>query len=722
MKQSIPSSPEVLSRRSFLQTAGGVTFAIALSPTMAFAGKSTEEAAANGQVTVWVRLEPSGKITLLNPAAEMGQGSMTALAVILAEEMDANWDDVHIEPSPIEPDTYGLQWGGKLGGPMITVGSRTVRGYYSALRQAGAQARWVLRWNAANQWNTTVENTDTSPSQVRQLSTGKTISFADLAAAGITAPSGIPEQPLKDPATFRLIGKSVPRADVAAKSDGSATYAMDIHVPGMVYAIIERGRVHGAKPTLTNKKEILARPGVVDVVTLNHGIGIVADSLDAAFSTRGYLKINWNTQDSASGYDSELAYKYYAQLAETPDKGKALEQKGDVQAAKTQAALIVEATYLNDFVYHAQMEPLNAVVAVAPDGKSAEAWVGSQAHDSARQQVAKTLGIRFEDVDYHPCYLGGGFGRRSMTDYVEEATLLAKAVMRPVKLIWAREDDLQYGAYRPISLQKLRVAVGADGMIQGWEHHVVGTGDGLLASGTGVEYYDFANQYITLQSIDHQVRTKHWRSVGHGPNKYAIEAILDETAFKLKVDPVAFRLKHMQQDQRAHRVVETAAQMAGWDQPVAGGRAKGIAFAERSGARTAAVVEISVNHDTGKITVHKCWMAMDAGVIVQPDNAIAQLEGGFLQGLSSVLYESITLTGGEVQQNNFDDYPLLRMEDTPEVLEVRLIPSDEKPEGVGEASLPVVGGAVANAFLALTGKTLNHMPFTPEKVLKVLNG
>ncbi|MEZ4897391.1 MAG: molybdopterin cofactor-binding domain-containing protein [Saprospiraceae bacterium] len=384
--------------------------------------------------------------------------------------------------------------------------------------------------------------------------------------------------------------------------------------------------------------------------------------------------------------------------------------------------MVVEATYLNDFVYHAQMEPLNAVVAVAPDGKSAEAWVGSQAHDSARQQVAKTLGIRFEDVDYHPCYLGGGFGRRSMTDYVEEATLLAKAVMRPVKLIWAREDDLQYGAYRPISLQKLRVAVGADGMIQGWEHHVVGTGDGLLASGTGVEYYDFANQYITLQSIDHQVRTKHWRSVGHGPNKYAIEAILDETAFKLKVDPVAFRLKHMQQDQRAHRVVETAAQMAGWDQPVAGGRAKGIAFAERSGARTAAVVEISVNHDTGKITVHKCWMAMDAGVIVQPDNAIAQLEGGFLQGLSSVLYESITLTGGEVQQNNFDDYPLLRMEDTPEVLEVRLIPSDEKPEGVGEASLPVVGGAVANAFLALTGKTLNHMPFTPEKVLKVLNG
>lgn len=714
-------STSSISRRSFLRTAGGATFAIALSPALALARETYSGNIANGQVSAWVHLDGDGKITIYNPAAEMGQGSMTALAAIIAEEMDAKWEDVTIEFSPIEPETYGLQWGGQLGGPMITVGSRTVKGYYQALRQAGAEVRWILRWNAARSWNAPVEDTTTTPGLVRQLSTGNTISYGDLAKAGITRPAEIPPVELKDPSQFHLVGQNVPRMDIAAKTDGSAMYSMDIHVPGMVYAIMERGLVHGARPILKNRQEVLKRPGVIDVVEMDHGVGIVAASVETAFSTRGYLKIDWNLDNSAAGYDSKKALEDYSTQAEHPEQGKTLEEKGDVKLAFQQAAKVIEAEYRNDFVYHAQMEPLNAVIAVAPDGKSAEAWVGSQAPDSARQQIAKSLGIGFNDVVFHPCYLGGGFGRRSMTDYVEEATIMARQVKRPVKLIWTREDDLQYGAYRPISVQKLRVAVNSEGLIQGWEHHVVGTGDGLLASGVGVEYYDFPNQYMTLQSMDQHVRTKHWRSVGHGPNKYAIEAIIDEIARELGTDPVDLRLRHMQSDQRAAQVVRAAAEMAAWHEPSPAGRAKGIAFAERSGARTAAVVEISVDNDTGKITVHKCWMAMDAGVIVQPDNAIAQLEGGFLMGLSSVLFESITLEDGRVQQNNFDDYQLLRMEDTPEIMEVKLILSAEKPEGVGEASTPVVGGAVANAFLALTGKSLRHMPFTPEKVLRVLN-
>ena len=717
-----PSKSSAISRRSFLRTAGGVTFAIALSPALAFTGNSRTGTLANGQLSAWVHLDGDGKITIYNPAAEMGQGSMTALAVILAEEMDAKWEDVTIEFSPIEPETYGLQWGGKLGGPMITVGSRTVKGYYQALRQAGAQVGWILRWNAAKMWNIPVENTSTGPGIVRKLSTGDTITYGELAKAGITRPDDIPEQKLKDPEHFQKIGKNLPRTDIPAKTNGTAIYSMDIHVPGMVYAIMERGLVHGASPKLINREQILKRPGVIDVVELDHGVAIVASSIETAFSSRGYLKIDWNLDHSAVGYNSIKAYEDYSARADNPEQGKTLEEKGNVQTAFQRAAQVVEAEYRNDFVYHAQMEPLNAVIAVAPDGKSAEVWVGSQAPDSARQQIAKSLGIGFEKVVFHPCYLGGGFGRRSMTDYVEEATLIAKQVMRPVKLIWTREDDLQYGAYRPISVQKLRVAVNAEGKIEGWEHHIVGTGDGLLASGAGIQYYDFPNQHMTLQSIDEKVRTKHWRSVGHGPNKYAIEAIIDETAHLLKADPVDLRLQYMQSDKRAAQVVKTVAQMAAWNEPVPTGRAKGIAFAERSGARTAAVVEISVNRDTGKISVHKCWMAMDAGVVVQPDNAIAQLEGGFLMGLSSVLYESITIEDGQVQQYNFDDYPLLRMEDTPEIMEVKLIPSTEKPEGVGEASTPVVGGAVANAFLALTGKALRHMPFTPEKVMSALNG
>jgi isoquinoline 1-oxidoreductase subunit beta len=715
-----------ISRRKFLQRAGGVTFLIAtgaLVPVLSDNGKETSENDAT-KISAWVHIAGDNRVTIMNPAAEMGQGSMTALAVIIAEELDVEWSNVHIEHSPIEPDIYGMQWGGRLGGPMITVGSRTVRGYYAGLRLAGAQAKKILMLNAAAQWKVPPSEVIASLGEVSHPPTGKKMSYGQIAAS-LETPEKLPEvgeKDLKNPGEFRLIGKKMPRFDIPAKVTGSALYSIDVQVPGMLYGIVARSPVNGSQPALMNESEVLAMKGIYKVVKLDHGIGVIGESYELCEAARKVLNIEWSAGAKAENYDSQAAYKGYQQLSKSSNRGEVITEEGDVAMALQTATKTFESIYKNDFVYHAQMEPLNAVVSVAEDGKSAEAWVGSQAPDSARRAIAKVLGIAFEDVNYHPCYLGGGFGRRSLTGYVEEATHLSNAVKRPVKLVWSREDDVQYGAFRPISLQRMQAAVNPEGVITAWSHIITGTGDGLLASGAQNPYYSIPNQYIDLRNVDQGVRTKHWRSVGHGPNKYAIEAFIDEIARGIGKDPYQVRRQLLRNHPRELKVLDTLAEMCEWGSTVPEGRARGMAFGERSGALVGGVAEISVDRERGKIKVHRFWCAMDAGVVVQPDNAIAQLEGGIVFGISSVLHESITFKDGAVEQTNFHDYRLARMSDTPESIDIRIIPSDQAPMGVGEASTPVVGGAIANAFLALTGKALYHMPFTAERVKELLAG
>ncbi|MCB0853214.1 MAG: xanthine dehydrogenase family protein molybdopterin-binding subunit, partial [Bacteroidetes bacterium] len=455
---------------------------------------------------------------------------------------------------------------------------------------------------------------------------------------------------------------------------------------------------------------------------LDHGVGIITETIGQALKLKKELKIEWSIGNLSESHTSITAYEDYKKIATGDYSAKrVITSEGDVKKAEKDAAKTYEIDYKNDYAYHAQMEPLNAVVTVAKDGKSAEAWVGSQGQAGAKSAVAQVLGLKDDQVTFHSCYLGGGFGRRSMDDYVEEATHLANAVKgRPVKLIWTREDDLQYGAFRPMSLQRMRASVNRSGQISGWEHYIVGTGGGLLGSGAEIPFYTIPNQQIEVRAVDHGIRTKHWRSVGHGPNKFAIEAFIDEIARDQKKDPYEYRRQLMKDSPRALKVLEVAAEMANWGEKIHEGRARGIAFAERSGSLSAGVVEISLNRQSGEIKVHHIWASLDGGIVVQPDNAVAQMEGAILFGLSSVLKESITFKNGVVQQSNFHDYPLLRMSEVPETLEVKIIPSTEAPAGIGEAGLPVVGGAIANAFLALTGKTLRHMPFTPEKVKATL--
>ena len=713
-----------ISRRGFLKAAGGVTFAVAayaLFPKLPFGG----EAEASGEfvgkeVTAWVRIGSDGKITIYNPAAEMGQGSMTALPLIIAEEMDADWDDVVIENSPIEPDIYGSGgFGSSL--RMITVGSRSVRTYYDSLRIAGAQVRAVLIAAAAKNWGVPSGEIIAEQSFAIHKPSGRRAAFGEIAGS-MEIPKSAPQvtaKDLKDPEDFTLIGnQNVPRFDIPSKTDGSAMYSIDVRLPNMAYAVISRSPVNGAKPTLKNASAVNGMRGVVKVVTLDHGIGVIAESAEEALAAKNALEIGWSGGE-ARGHDSETMFDIYAAVASDPAKAaRALESKGDVQNALNASAKTYSADYLNDHAYHAQMEPLNAVVSVAADGKSAEVWAGSQAPDGARSAAAGVLGISRENVKYNQMYLGGGFGRRSNSDYVEEAASLAKTVKGPVKLIWTREDDITYGQFRPGSLQRMEAGVDKSGNVAAWRYTIVGTGGGLLTSGAESAFYDFQNVLVERRDVEAGIRTKHWRAVGHGPNKFAIEAFIDEIAHGEKQDPYQFRRKLMAKHRRALKVLDTAAEMAEWGKPSPKGRAKGIAFGERSGSLCAGVFEVSA--DDGRIRVHRIWCALDSGQVIQPDNVIAQSEGNILMALGNVLYESVTIKDGKVIETNFDGYNIARIEDTPDLIDIRIIPSNEPPAGVGEAALPVVGGAVSNAFFALTGRRLRHMPFTPEKVGSIL--
>ena len=733
-------SARTQSRRTFIrQAGGGLSFAMVFGPASLavhragspdtldalMGADSPDSSAAEHPFGAWVRIATDGQVLIYNPASEMGQGSMTALPVILAEEMDADWDRVRIEHSPVEPAVYGRSWGGGRGrgGSMMTAGSMAVRGYYMNLRLAGAQIRRVLLDNVAREWGVPVSELMTEPGVVVHAASGRRITYGEVAAFA-EVPDELPEvseAELKPPGEFRLIGHSVARHDVPGKTDGSAVFAFDVQVPDMLYGVITRAPVHESSPASFNEAEVRGMPGVVGTLRLDYGVGVVAGTVEEAFAARDAMEIEWAGGARAEGFDSVEALEAYTGIADGDSRGRPLSESGDVRAAMDGAAMRYEADYFNDYVYHAQMEPLGAVASVNAAGDGAEVWAGTQAPDMARAAVARELGVAVDKVTFHPCYLGGGLGRRTMADYIVEAVKLSRSVRRPVKLIWTREDDLQYGAFRPMSLQRLTGGVDAGGNLTAWTHTVVGDGRGLLASGIGIRYYDIPNQRIEMRTASHGVRTKHWRAVGHGPNKFAIEAFIDDIARGEGLDPVTLRRKLLRGSPRAIAVLDLVAEMADWGDAPPSGRARGVAFVERSGTLAAGVAEISLEEDTGRIRVHRFWCAADGGMVVQPRNARAQIEGGIVNGLSTALFERLTLRDGRVEQSNFHDYSILRMSDMPDI-EVRFMPSTEPPMGLGEPGVPVAAGAVANAFAALTGRPLRHMPFTPNRVLEVLTG
>jgi isoquinoline 1-oxidoreductase beta subunit len=719
----IQSTGPALSRRGFLGSAAGLSFVLAVGPRGLSLISSAEAAMEARAIGAWVRIAPDDRIVILTPGAEMGQGSMTGVPIALAEELDADWDKVTLEWAPAEAEIYGY---GRPGGgrSMVIAGSRAIMSYYDDMRIAGAQVRKVLLQAAATKWGVDASELTTEPSVVVHPASGRRMTYGQIAAFA-EAPATMPavaKDELKKRGDFRIIGKPVARRDIPAKVNGTAQYSIDVQLPGMVYASTVHAPVQLSKPESWNDAAVRAMKGVSDVVKLEYGVAVVADSYEHVIAARGALKVKWSDA-AAAGYNSEDALnKTYAALSHDASAEKtSVKKTGDVEAAFAGAAKVYKASFLSDYGYHAQMEPLNGVARFNEAGDRLEVWEGTQAPDSSRAKIAQALGLKPSQVVHHQQYMGGGFGRRTITDYTIEAALIARAVKKPVKMIWTREEDIAYGMFRPQTYQCVEAALGKDGKIAGWRHCVVGDGGSLTYSGIKLDsYYGIPSQEIEQRGPSHGIRLKHWRAVAHPFNLFAIEGLVDEMAAAEGQDPLAFRRERMAMPEKAQRVFDRVEAMSDWKTKRPEGRALGLSVSERSGSLGAGVVEISLDRKSGKIQVHKVWVAIDGGTVVQPEMARRNVESGIVYGLSSVLKERATIKGGVVEQTNFHDYEVLRMAEAPEEIHVEFMESDAKPTGLGEIGNPFISAAVANAFHALTGKRLYHMPFTPQRVLETL--
>jgi isoquinoline 1-oxidoreductase beta subunit len=668
-------------------------------------------------------------VTIVSPASEMGQGVMTAMPALVAEDMDADWSKVRVIQAPSDAKTFGNPL---FGGAMTTGASRTTQGYYRILRLAGAQTRKVILASVAEEWKVPAGELTTEPGRVVHSKSNRKIAYGDVAKFA-KVPNPLPEATpadLKPMAQCRYIGKHVPRIDVPAKTRGAAKYGIDTQLPGMLYGAVLRAPVQGEKPERIDDAAAKAVKGVVQIVPLPYGVGVIATTVEASKKGKEALKVTWSNQAKARSYTSDAVLKEYLAAAQDLSKASVTVHKhGDPEAAFRNAAKVVKADYLSDHVAHACMEPMNATAKV--DGDRVELWTPTQSPTLAQVFGARMAGTTPDKVRVNTTLLGGGFGRRIEPDFSIDAVLLAKAVPgKPVKVIWSREDDIQNDKYRPLAAQHFEVALDAQNNITAWRHRLVGESiyaraappvfqqgggkDPPFHDGAEVKYA-FPAQFIEFSREQRGVDVGFWRAVGPGYTKFGIECLLDEIAKMKGVDPVAFRLDLLRNDARAANVVRTVAQMADWNRKRDNGRALGVAYSDFWNTHCAQVAEVSLNRQSGEIRVHNVWCAVDTGVAVQPQNVIAQIESSVIYGISHALYEQINFKNGEVQESNFHDYRVLRMAEAPDI-QVGVIQTDNPPGGIGEAGLPPIGPAIANAIFALTGAKLRHFPFTPDRV------
>ena len=726
-----------MKRRDFLVGVGvsglGLVFGLEIKPAMGVA----KEGVGAGVRTAWVRIAPDGAITVMAPAAEMGQGSMTALAVIFAEELDADWNKVAVEFSSADDKLYGSPLPGFFG-MMITAASTAVMAYYKNMRLYGAQARRVLLDAAARHLNVPVSELTTEPSVVLHARTGRRLSYGEIASFA-KMPATLPEvseKDLKDPSAFRLIGHDIPRTDVPSKTNGSATYSIDIRLPNMVYATVLRAPVLGATPVSVNDTELSKMPDVLKVMQLPPDrVAVAARTYEAALAAERALKITWS-KVAEDSFDSDRALEEQAAIARDLRRaGVVVQNSGDAVAALSSAAKVYQAEYRTEFVYHAHLEPLNSVSWVKDGGRSVEIWAGSQAPTHLVRSVAEALGITTDNVLLHRTLLGGGFGRRVAKDHdwAVDSALVSKELGQPVKVIWSRESDVRFGRFKPITAQYLQAAEDSSGRMIAWRHRLVAdealTMTDPLRYEKGKEFprisaygirtdYDFSNILVEAVRYKLGVRMSAVRGVGSTVNQFAAESFTDEIAFARGVDPLDMRLDLLQKLPVAQQVLRTVATMAGWRKGEEAGR--GVSFVSNEGTYLGTIAQVSVDRATGVVRVPEMWIAVDVGMPILPHNLEAQVQGAVLHSLSNLLKERITFKNGAVQQSNFYDYQVLRISEAPEV-HVRIIPSSRDPVGIGDLGGIGVGPAVANAFFSATGCRLRQAPFLPERVLAVLS-
>ena len=725
-----------VSRRQVMVGAAGLSFAIALAGR---AGASVLASARTGkELSPWVSIAPDGTISIVSAATEMGQGSMTSLPLILAEELDADWSKVKIVTAPPIEAIYGNPG---FQGMMYTAGSNAVTSYYTPLRIFGAQVRRVLLDNAAKTLGVPVDELTTEPSTVVHAKSGRRLSYGEIAATAqvpAQAPDIKPEQ-LKKTKDFRLITKDVMRVELPGKVNGTALYSIDLQVPNMLYGTVLRAPVEGSVPDKIADTEAKAIAGVVRVVRLPYGVGVLAETPWAAFDARRALtqSVTWSRTGTAWGFDSDKGIDRFAADAKNPARmSTEWSRIGDPRGAMPKAVSTMEAEYRCDYAYHAQMEPLNAIASVSPAGDAVEIWAGTQSQTTATEAPAKLLGIPKNKVKLHDMLMGGGFGRRGNrdVDFIIDAVLMSKEAGRPVKVMWTREDDIANGRFRPISAHAVKAGFDQSGKLTAWQHRIAvdrvgaymdpvryqmaGGKDFIAMLGADLKGYDVPHQLVEQLYRDTGVRTNPLRGISFLANRFATELFIDEIARKRGVDPLAYHLELLKGTPRAIKVVERVAQMAEWGKRREG-RGLGFAYLDYSGSQVAGIAEISLNRASGEIKVHNFWCTIDCGVAVQPDNVIAQTESSIVYGLGVTLTELITIKNGVVEQSNFYDYHVPRMKDVPP-MHIEVIQTDNHPTGAGQMATPLVAPAIAGAVAELTGVRLRHTPFLPERVKKAL--
>lgn len=712
------------SRRQFLKTSALAGGGLLLGFHIPAFGKLPGITAATDFIpNAFIRIGTDGIITVIVNHSEMGQGSYTALPMMLADELDADWNNVRFESAPVE-----AVYNHPAFGMMATGGSTSTWVEWDRFRKAGATARQMLIEAAAQTWNVEASTCKTENGYVIHTSTGKKLSYGELVnkAATIKAPADVK---LKDAKDFKFIGKPVKRLDTPSKINGTAVFGLDIKMPGLLTALIARPPVFGAKMKSFNAEKAKAIPGVKEVVQIDRGIAVVATGFWAAKKGREALEIDWD-EGALSTLNSTEQAKLYAELAKQP--GAVAKNEGDVDTAKSKAVKKIEVAYDLPYLSHSPMEPLNCVADVRAD--SCEIWVGTQFQTADLMTAAFITGLKPNQVKLHTTLLGGGFGRRGTLDshFVSEAVQVSKAIKAPVKVVWTREDDIKGGYYRPKAHHKMSVGLDATGKPLYWEHNVVcqsfmiGTPmeammvqngvDGLAVEGITNLPYHIPSMKVAWNMAPVGIPTLWWRSVGSSHTAFAVEGMIDEMAKAAGKDPYQYRRMLLEKHPRYIKVLDEAASKAGWTKPVPAGIGRGIAIHESFGSVVAHVAEVSITPNK-TLKVHKVVCAIDCGQTVNPDTIRAQMEGCVVFGLTAALYGEITFDKGRVKQSNFYDYRMLRINEMPEV-EVHILDSTEKMGGVGEPGVPPIAPAVMNALFMLTGKRVRSLPLRPDDLKK----
>ncbi len=717
------------SRRAFLQAGaaigGGLLIGVRLSTLALAAAPKVEGALASaagpdGSFTpnAFIRIDPTGKVALVMRNTECGQGIWTSASMLIAEELEVGLDQISVEAAP--PDI--TEYADPLLGEQATGGSASVRGDWKPLRQAGAVGRTMLVQAAATQWGVDPATCTVARGVVTHAGSGRTLGYGALVDAAAKLPIPV-DVPLKDPAKFTLVGTSPRRLDTPSKVDGTAVFGIDVKVPGMAVGTVNASPVKGGRLKSYNEAAAKAVPGVRDVVALDDAIAVIGDHYWAAKQGLEAAAAVWDDGPNAGAHTPAMI----AQLdAASKNTGVVARNDGDAGALIARSAKKLDVVYQLPFLAHAPMEPMNATLHVRPDG--ADLWVGTQVPVRAQSTVAKETGLPPEKVAVHNQYMGGAFGRRLDVDFITQAARIAKHVGYPVKIIWSREEDIQHDLYRPYYYDRISAGLDAQGKVTAWSHRTTGSSvmarwappgmkmDGTLdpdtVEGAAETPYAFpAQRSEWVRDEPTALTTLWWRGVGPTHNVFVVESFMDELAAASGKDPLEFRRALIPHDNpRALTVLNLVAEKSGWGTPLPAGAGRGIALQFSFGTLMATVAEVEVAA-TGEVKLRRVTVALDCGPVVNPNTVVSQVQGGLVFGLTTALYSEITMQDGRVQQSNFHDYRMMRIDETPPI-DVHIVNNPDAPiGGIGETGTVAAAPALANAIFAATGRRLRRLPF-----------